>query len=164
MPAVLHHQWRAPKVLGVPFRPPDPPRIRPVSCPPLPTLLSVTHACSCPYPLAFKKNFQPQTHCISSKFPLCLLPRRPVGKLPAALVLNLAFAVQFAMKYLGPLGVPPLEITPSRIRIVTTWRVFSCAEAAKLIGYSPLVPLQVGFRVYDHPAPPPPPSFLSNWS
>ena len=52
------------------------------------------------------------------------------------------------MKYLGPLGVPPLEITPSRIRIVTTWRVFSCAEAAKLIGYSPLVPLQVGFKVY----------------
>lgn len=70
----------------------------------------------------------------------------PRGKLPARPILALAYASEAAGKALRPLGLKPSDFTPSRVRIVSTWRTFSCARAARLLAYAPPVPLQEGVR------------------
>eukprot|EP00897_Mesotaenium_endlicherianum_P009069 jgi/Mesen1/8190/ME000044S07461 len=71
---------------------------------------------------------------------------RPKGKLPAQLVLALAHVNARVQKLLAPLGMPPSDFTPSRIRIATKWRVYSSARAARMLGYAPVVPLDEGIR------------------
>ncbi|KAJ7284218.1 hypothetical protein O6H91_08G071200 [Diphasiastrum complanatum] len=71
---------------------------------------------------------------------------RPTIHLPVRVVMPLAYLVEWASKQLAPLGVPTTHFTPSRIRLVTSWRSFNCARATKYLNYAPPVTLEEGIR------------------
>lgn len=51
--------------------------------------------------------------------------------------------VEWAYRLLGPYGMKVPQLTPSRIRLLSCSRYFNCSKAKDLLGYAPVVPLQV---------------------
>ncbi|KAL2650983.1 hypothetical protein R1flu_019111 [Riccia fluitans] len=66
--------------------------------------------------------------------------------LPVKLLMPIAFVVDWIFKQLAPLGVPPSQFTPTRLRIMSTPRTFNISRARKLLGYDPPVPLHEGIK------------------
>ncbi|CAN1294850.1 3beta-hydroxysteroid-dehydrogenase/decarboxylase isoform 2, partial [Linum perenne] len=71
---------------------------------------------------------------------------RPRVKVPAAVVLPIAYAIQWAYNILGPYGMKVPLLTPSRVRLLSGNRSFSCAKAHEHIGYTPVVSLEEGLK------------------
>lgn len=55
----------------------------------------------------------------------------------------IAHMVEWAYRLLGPYGMKVPQLTPSRIRLLSCSRSFNCSKAKDLLGYAPVVPLQV---------------------
>lgn len=68
---------------------------------------------------------------------------RPKLKIPASVVMPIAHIVEIVYKILAPYGMKVPQLTPSRIRLLSITRTFDCTKANKLLGYTPIVPLQV---------------------
>eukprot|EP01018_Ginkgo_biloba_P015074 Gb_04517 [translate_table: standard] len=79
---------------------------------------------------------------------------RPQIRIPAKLVMPIAWMVEWTYKKLAPYGMAVPQLTPSRIRLLSCTRTFNCSRAQKYIGYSPVVPLEEGIRLtlesYQH--------------
>ena len=61
----------------------------------------------------------------------------------------LASLVEWIYLHLPVSDAPP-QFTPSRLRLVTSWRTFNTDRATKLLGYSPIISLEVYFiKVID---------------
>ncbi|KAL2930418.1 3beta-hydroxysteroid-dehydrogenase/decarboxylase isoform 2 [Bienertia sinuspersici] len=68
---------------------------------------------------------------------------RPRIKIPAFVMMPIAYLVEFIYKLLAPYGMKVPQLTPSRIRLLSCNRTFSCSKAKDRIGYTPIVSLQV---------------------
>ncbi|CAI0555901.1 unnamed protein product [Linum tenue] len=71
---------------------------------------------------------------------------RPRIKVPAIAVLPVAHAIQWAYNLLGTYGMKLPVLIPSRIRLLSGNRSFSCAKAHELLGYTPIVSLEDGLK------------------
>lgn len=71
---------------------------------------------------------------------------RPSIKIPASVMMPIAHLVELTYKLLAPYGMTVPQLTPSRIRLLSRSRTFSCSRASDRIGYTPIVPLQEGLR------------------
>ncbi|CAN0887769.1 3beta-hydroxysteroid-dehydrogenase/decarboxylase isoform 2 [Linum grandiflorum] len=71
---------------------------------------------------------------------------RPTVKVPAAVVLPIAYAIQWAYNILGPYGMKVPVLIPSRVRLLSGNRSFSCAKAHERLGYTPIVSLEEGLK------------------
>ncbi|OIT29900.1 PREDICTED: 3beta-hydroxysteroid-dehydrogenase/decarboxylase-like [Nicotiana attenuata] len=71
---------------------------------------------------------------------------RPSIKIPASVMMPIAHLVELTYKLLAPYGMKVPQLTPSRIRLLSRSRTFSCSKASDRIGYAPIVPLQEGLR------------------
>lgn len=71
---------------------------------------------------------------------------RPSIKIPACVMMPIAHLVELTYKLLGPYGMKVPQLTPSRIRLLSRSRTFSCSKANDRLGYTPIVPLQEGLR------------------
>lgn len=84
------------------------------------------------------------------EFVSCILEglgyERPRIKLPVALTMPIAHMVEWTYKMLAPYGMKVPQFTPSRIRILSCDRTFSCSKANDYLGYTPIVPLQEGIK------------------
>lgn len=67
---------------------------------------------------------------------------RPRIKIPAEVMMPIAHLVELSYKIFSQYGMPVPQLTPSRIRLLTCTRTFSCARAKEQLGYSPIVPLK----------------------
>lgn len=70
----------------------------------------------------------------------------PKFHLPIKVLMPLAYLVEWAYARLPIFGGSPPQFTPSRLRLVTSWRTFNSERAVKLLGYAPIVPLEEGIR------------------
>ncbi|KAK4360857.1 hypothetical protein RND71_019809 [Anisodus tanguticus] len=70
----------------------------------------------------------------------------PSIKIPASVMMPIAHLVELAYKLLAPYGMKVPQLTPSRIRLLSRSRTFSCSKASDRLGYTPIVPLQEGLR------------------
>jgi nucleoside-diphosphate-sugar epimerase len=68
---------------------------------------------------------------------------RPKIHLPVDLLIPLASIVEWVNQRFP--ASAPSQFTPSRLRLVTSWRTFNCDRATRLLGYSPIVSLEVCF-------------------
>jgi hypothetical protein len=68
---------------------------------------------------------------------------RPRIKIPAFVMMPIAHLVDCTYRLLGPYGMKVPQLTPSRIRLLTCTRSFNCSKAKDLLGYTPIVSLQV---------------------
>ncbi|KAL6987119.1 3beta-hydroxysteroid-dehydrogenase/decarboxylase isoform 2 [Sarracenia purpurea var. burkii] len=71
---------------------------------------------------------------------------RPRIKIPAFVIMPIAYLVERAYKLLAPYGMKVPQFTPSRIRLLSCSRTFSCSKANDRLGYTPIVPFQEGLR------------------
>ncbi|MCO5598044.1 hypothetical protein L7F22_052134 [Adiantum nelumboides] len=72
---------------------------------------------------------------------------RPKVHLPVKLLMPVACLVAWTYEHLPFLfGGKPPQFTPSRLRLVSSWRTFKCDRAAQLIRYHPVIPLEEGMR------------------
>ncbi|XP_016499608.2 3beta-hydroxysteroid-dehydrogenase/decarboxylase-like isoform X1 [Nicotiana tabacum] len=71
---------------------------------------------------------------------------RPSIKIPASVMMPIAHLVELAYKLLAAYGMKVPQLTPSRIRLLSRSRTFSCSKANDRLGYTPIVPLQDGLR------------------
>ncbi|CAO2834188.1 unnamed protein product [Amaranthus hypochondriacus] len=71
---------------------------------------------------------------------------RPRIKIPAWVMMPIAHLVEFIYKLLAPYGMKVPQLTPSRIRLLSCNRTFSCSKAKDLLGYTPIVSLQEGLE------------------
>ncbi|MCO5546575.1 hypothetical protein L7F22_000004 [Adiantum nelumboides] len=72
---------------------------------------------------------------------------RPKIHLPVKLLMPVACLVAWTFEHLPFLfGGKPPQFTPSRLRLVSSWRTFKCDRAAQLIRYHPVIPLEEGMR------------------
>ncbi|KAH9619789.1 hypothetical protein KSS87_006629 [Heliosperma pusillum] len=67
---------------------------------------------------------------------------RPRIKIPAVVMMPIAHLVEFIYRILAPYGMKVPQLTPSRIRLLSCDRTFSCSKAIDRLGYSPIVSLQ----------------------
>lgn len=68
---------------------------------------------------------------------------RPKIKIPAFVMMPIAHLVELTYKVLAPYGMKVPQLIPSRIRLLSLSRTFDCSKANELLGYTPIVPLQV---------------------
>uniref|UniRef100_A0A0D3DK14 3-beta hydroxysteroid dehydrogenase/isomerase domain-containing protein n=1 Tax=Brassica oleracea var. oleracea TaxID=109376 RepID=A0A0D3DK14_BRAOL len=68
---------------------------------------------------------------------------RPSIKIPAVVMMPIAHLVELAYKLLGPHGMKVTQLTPSRVRLLSCSRTFDSSKAKDLLGYAPVVPLQL---------------------
>ena len=68
---------------------------------------------------------------------------RPSIKIPAIIMMPIAHLVELVYKLLGPYGMKVPQLTPSRVRLLSCSRTFDSSKAKDLLGYAPVVPLQV---------------------
>nr|XP_009783217.1 PREDICTED: 3beta-hydroxysteroid-dehydrogenase/decarboxylase isoform 2-like [Nicotiana sylvestris]XP_016442916.1 PREDICTED: 3beta-hydroxysteroid-dehydrogenase/decarboxylase-like [Nicotiana tabacum] len=61
-------------------------------------------------------------------------------------MMPIAHLVELTYKLFAPFGMKVPQLTPSRIRLLSRSRTFSCSKASDRIGYTPIVPLQEGLR------------------
>ncbi|KAL6988088.1 3beta-hydroxysteroid-dehydrogenase/decarboxylase isoform 2, variant 2 [Sarracenia purpurea var. burkii] len=71
---------------------------------------------------------------------------RPRIRIPAFVIMPIAYLVERAYKLLAPYGMNVPQFTPSRIRLLSCSRTFSCSKANDRLGYTPIVPFQEGLR------------------
>ncbi|KAI3806747.1 hypothetical protein L1987_22661 [Smallanthus sonchifolius] len=71
---------------------------------------------------------------------------RPKTKIPAFIMMLIAYLIERLYRVLAPYGMRVPELTPSRIRLLTCNRTFSSLKASDRLGYRPLVPLQEGLK------------------
>ncbi|KAJ8549824.1 hypothetical protein K7X08_033531 [Anisodus acutangulus] len=71
---------------------------------------------------------------------------RPSIKIPASVMMPIAHLVELTYKLLAPYGMKVPQLTPSRIRLLSRSRTFSCSKASDRLGYTPIIPLQEGLR------------------
>ncbi|XP_074274951.1 3beta-hydroxysteroid-dehydrogenase/decarboxylase-like [Silene latifolia] len=71
---------------------------------------------------------------------------RPRIKIPAVVMMPIAHLVEFIYRILAPYGMKVPQLTPSRIRLLSCDRTFSCSKAVDRLGYSPIVSLQEGLE------------------
>uniref|UniRef100_A0A0V0IQH2 Reticulon-like protein n=1 Tax=Solanum chacoense TaxID=4108 RepID=A0A0V0IQH2_SOLCH len=71
---------------------------------------------------------------------------RPRIKIPASVMMPIAHLVELTYKLLAAYGMKVPQLTPSRIRLLSRSRTFSCLKANDRLGYTPIVPLQEGLR------------------
>lgn len=65
-------------------------------------------------------------------------------------MMPIAHLVELAYKLLGPHGMKVTQLTPSRVRLLSCSRTFDSSKAKDLLGYAPVVPLQVYTNFYFH--------------
>ena len=58
-------------------------------------------------------------------------------------MMPIAHMVEWVYKMLAPYGMKVPQFTPSRIRLLSCCRTFNCSKANDLLGYTPVVSLQV---------------------
>ncbi|XP_077228107.1 3beta-hydroxysteroid-dehydrogenase/decarboxylase-like [Tasmannia lanceolata] len=71
---------------------------------------------------------------------------RPRIKIPASIMMPIAHIVEFIYRLLAPYGMRVPQLTPSRIRLLSCNRTFSCSKAKDGLGYTPLVSLKEGLK------------------
>ena len=58
-------------------------------------------------------------------------------------MMPIAHMVEWTYKMLAPYGMKVPQLTPSRIRLLSCSRTFSCSKAKDQLSYTPIVSLQV---------------------
>lgn len=71
---------------------------------------------------------------------------RPSIKIPAFVIMPIAYMVEGMYNLLAPYGMKAPQLTPSRIRLLTCSRTFNCSKANDRLGYTPIVSLQEGLN------------------
>ncbi|XP_057799392.1 3beta-hydroxysteroid-dehydrogenase/decarboxylase [Salvia miltiorrhiza] len=71
---------------------------------------------------------------------------RPRTKIPAFIVMPIAYMVEFIYKIFAPYGMKVPQFIPSRVRLLSVSRTFNGSKANELLGYTPIVPLQEGIK------------------
>ncbi|XP_042433629.1 3beta-hydroxysteroid-dehydrogenase/decarboxylase-like [Zingiber officinale] len=71
---------------------------------------------------------------------------RPNIKLPVSFMMPIAHLVEWAYKIFSQYGMPVPQLTPSRIRLLSCNRTFSCSKAKDHIDYEPIVSLKDGIQ------------------
>ncbi|CAA7019649.1 unnamed protein product [Microthlaspi erraticum] len=71
---------------------------------------------------------------------------RPSIKIPAFVMMPIAYLVELIYNLLGPYGMKVPQLTPSRVRLLSCNRTFDSTKAKDRLGYAPVVPLQEGIR------------------
>lgn len=68
---------------------------------------------------------------------------RPSIKIPVSVMMPIAHLVEFTYKLFSRYGMRVPQLTPSRIRLLSCNRTFSCTKARVQLDYEPIVPLKV---------------------
>ncbi|KAF3323453.1 3beta-hydroxysteroid-dehydrogenase/decarboxylase isoform 1 isoform X1 [Carex littledalei] len=71
---------------------------------------------------------------------------RPSIKIPKYVMMPVAHLVEYTFKVFSRYGMSVPQLTPSRIRLLTCNRTFSCNKAKDQLGYEPIVTLKEGLR------------------
>ncbi|PUZ40746.1 hypothetical protein GQ55_9G448000 [Panicum hallii var. hallii] len=71
---------------------------------------------------------------------------RPSIKIPVSVMMPVAHVVEWTYKKFAKYGMKVPQLTPSRIRLLSCNRTFSCSRAKDQLGYEPLVPLKEGLK------------------
>ncbi|XP_074274952.1 3beta-hydroxysteroid-dehydrogenase/decarboxylase-like [Silene latifolia] len=71
---------------------------------------------------------------------------RPRIKIPAAVMMPIAYLIEFIYRLFAPFGMKVPQLTPSRIRLLSCNRTFSCSKAKDLLSYTPVVSFQEGLE------------------
>ncbi|XP_058108580.1 3beta-hydroxysteroid-dehydrogenase/decarboxylase isoform X1 [Magnolia sinica] len=71
---------------------------------------------------------------------------RPRIKIPAPVMMPVAYMVEWVYKMLAPYGMRVPQLIPSRIRLLSCNRTFSCSKAKDQLGYMPIVSLKEGLK------------------
>lgn len=72
--------------------------------------------------------------------------QRPKIKIPTLVMMPIAHMVELTYKIFGPYGMKVPQLTPSRVRLLSRSRTFSCSKANDRLGYRPIVSLKEGIR------------------
>ena len=70
---------------------------------------------------------------------------RPSIKIPVSVMMPVAHVVEWTYQKFAKYGMKVPQLTPSRIRLLSCNRTFSCSRAKDQLGYEPLVSLKVPF-------------------
>lgn len=101
--------------------------------------------------VAFHTNSLSETFCWNANgISICLLlmfffPKifsRPSIKIPKYVMMPVAHLVEYTFKVFSRYGMSVPQLTPSRIRLLTCNRTFSCNKAKDQLGYEPIVTLK----------------------
>lgn len=68
---------------------------------------------------------------------------RPSVKIPVSVMMPVAHVVEWTYQKFAKYGMKVPQLTPSRIRLLSCNRTFSCSRAKDQLGYEPLVSLKV---------------------
>ncbi|RCV44393.1 hypothetical protein SETIT_9G370200v2 [Setaria italica] len=71
---------------------------------------------------------------------------RPSVKIPVSVMMPVAHVVEWTYKKFAKYGMKVPQLTPSRIRLLSCNRTFSCSRAKDQLGYEPLVSLKDGLK------------------
>ncbi|XP_042520340.1 3beta-hydroxysteroid-dehydrogenase/decarboxylase [Macadamia integrifolia] len=71
---------------------------------------------------------------------------RPRIKIPASVMMPMAYIVEQTYKMFASYGMRVPQLTPSRVRLLSCSRTFNCSKAKDRLGYTPIVPLQEGLK------------------
>eukprot|EP00268_Persea_americana_P027673 TRINITY_DN269_c4_g1_i4.p1 TRINITY_DN269_c4_g1~~TRINITY_DN269_c4_g1_i4.p1 ORF type:complete len:568 (-),score=88.01 TRINITY_DN269_c4_g1_i4:283-1986(-) len=71
---------------------------------------------------------------------------RPRFKIPASVMMPIAYMVEWTYKMLAAYGMRVPQLTPSRIRLLSCNRTFSCTKTKDQLGYTPIVSLKEGLK------------------
>ncbi|XP_026658559.2 3beta-hydroxysteroid-dehydrogenase/decarboxylase [Phoenix dactylifera] len=71
---------------------------------------------------------------------------RPTIKIPVSAIMPIAHVVEWTYKLFSRYGMRVPQLTPSRIRLLSCNRTFSCAKAKDQLGYEPIVSLKDGLK------------------
>ncbi|XP_038983095.1 3beta-hydroxysteroid-dehydrogenase/decarboxylase-like [Phoenix dactylifera] len=71
---------------------------------------------------------------------------RPTIKIPVSVMMPIAHVVEWTYKLFSRYGMRVPQLTPSRIRLLSCNRTFSCAKAKDQLGYEPIVSLKDGLK------------------
>ncbi|KAJ4763000.1 Reticulon-like protein [Rhynchospora pubera] len=71
---------------------------------------------------------------------------RPSIKIPKYVMMPVARLVEYTYQVFSRYGMSVPQLTPSRIRLLTCNRTFSCNKAKDQLGYEPIVSLKEGLR------------------
>lgn len=72
--------------------------------------------------------------------------QRPSIKIPVSVMMPLAHVVEWTYKSFCKYGMKVPQLTPSRIRLLSCNRTFSCSRAKDQLGYEPIVSLKDGLK------------------
>uniref|UniRef100_I1PC49 Reticulon-like protein n=1 Tax=Oryza glaberrima TaxID=4538 RepID=I1PC49_ORYGL len=71
---------------------------------------------------------------------------RPSIKIPVSVMMPVAHMVEWTYKTFARYGMKIPQLTPSRIRLLSCNRTFSCSRAKDQLGYEPIVSLKDGLK------------------